>query len=338
MPYFRRGSLSQLSLDAIRLKDAIRQILEALRHLHEQGYIHRDIKPAHVLVRNGVGEPLDLVVADYGLISLKNPVSFCGSKGYMAPEIARNGGLPKAQASPYLKTVDVYALGMLILKTLGISIPKIEISNRRSFKNNIKSLVDDGLDECNPDDTERRGALLTADRMLQYDPETRPSVDECLRLPWLIRWTDTLPLMRISRTPSNRSMIDSLSNLSMAHPVKNWWNSTPRLGSPEQQTQEHKRASGRYEFRKRNQTERYKPISSSEKYKVQKNRFNPQPTPRAITKKDQKIRRSDDLRALENSRSGNAGVTFQYLKLKNGQKISRDAPTLLSWDKMELSD
>lgn len=338
MPYFHRGNLGQLSLDSTQLRDGIRQILEALRHLHEQGYIHRDIKPANDLVRNRAGEPLDLVVADYGLISLNNPVSFCGSRGYMAPEIARNGGIPKSQARLYHKTVDIYALGMLILRTLGISIPQIEISNRRSFKNNIKSLVDDELDGCDPEDTERRGALLTAGRMLEYDPESRPSIDECLRLSWLSRSTATPPAIQLSRTPSTRLLIDSHPSLSIAKSVKDWWKSTPRAESPEQQVQEQRRVSGRYKLRKRNQTERHIPNSTSNKYKVQKRRYNPLLTPRPTPKRDGKARKSDDSPALKNSKSDNAGVTLPNLQSKQSHEVPQDATTLLSWDKMELSD
>ncbi len=339
MPYFHRGNLGQLSLDSSQLKDGIRQILEALRHLHEQGYIHRDIKPANVLVRNRVGDPLDLVVADYGLISLSNPVSFCGSRGYMAPEIVRNGGIPKSQGRLYHKTVDIYALGMLILRTLGISTPQVEIMNRRIFKNNIKSLVDDGLDECNPEDSERRGALLTADRMLQYDPETRPSIDECLRLPWLSRSATTPPAaIQLSRTLSNRSLIDSHPDTSMAKPFKDWWNSDPRTQSPEPQVQEQRQFSGRYKPRKRNQTQQPVPISTPNKHKVQKRRYNPLLTPGPTPKRDRKAQKSGDSPALKASKSENAGVTFPNLQLKKSHEVSQDANTLLSWDKMELSD
>ena len=46
MPYCSRGSLADLEPDPTELKDAIRQILEALRYLHEHGFIPRKSNPA----------------------------------------------------------------------------------------------------------------------------------------------------------------------------------------------------------------------------------------------------------------------------------------------------
>lgn len=43
-----------------------RELSSALRYVHELGIVHRDIKPENVLVRSL--EPLDLVLADFGLV------------------------------------------------------------------------------------------------------------------------------------------------------------------------------------------------------------------------------------------------------------------------------
>ncbi len=56
-------------------------MLQALRHLLERGRLYRDIKPANTLVRNDDGKFLDLVVADYGLMSIEIPVSVLEGRG-----------------------------------------------------------------------------------------------------------------------------------------------------------------------------------------------------------------------------------------------------------------
>jgi len=270
LPYCTHGHLGRLSLNSNQLRDAIRQILEALRHLHEQNYIHRDIKPANILVRSSPEESLDLAVADYGLVSLKNPRTFCGSESYMAPEIWNNGLLPKSEWHLYCKAVDIYALGILILRMLGIIVPKESITTRTIFKTHVKSLIYDEMKGCDSDDTERRDALLIADRMLQYNPESRPSVDECLRLPWLYQFSSPPLALGLSRTPLNRPMVDSPTNPPVAHPTKDWWSSTQGTTSSEQQGQKEKQTRDRHHLRRRKQTEQLQSNSGSDKYKIQK--------------------------------------------------------------------
>lgn len=324
LPYCIYGHLGQLSLNSNQLRDAIRQILEALRHLHEQNYIHRDLKPTNILVRNGPEEHLDLAVADYALVSLENPRTFCGSKPYMAPEIWSNNDLEESERILYCKAVDIYALGILILRMLRIAVPKVNTTTRTIFMTHVKSLVSNEMDECDSGDTERRDALLMADRMLQYDPENRPSVDECLRFPWLYHFTAAPLALGLSRTPSNRPMVDSPSNPAVARRTKDWWSSTQCTTSSEQQGQKEKQTRDRRLNKRRKQPEQSQPSSSSDKYKIQKRRRNPLPTPRSTPKRDQK--------------SEGSIVNSPNLRSGKSDEISQDGITLLSWDKMEMSD
>jgi hypothetical protein len=70
---------------------AMRETAEALDFLHAEGVHHRDIKPANILLLKG-----HVKVADFGLARpLKGEQSvvnatFCGTPGYMAPEVWEN--------------------------------------------------------------------------------------------------------------------------------------------------------------------------------------------------------------------------------------------------------
>lgn len=67
-----------------RIQTVFKGVLSALVYIHQQNYVHRDIKLSNLLVKEG-----DCVkICDFGLVAkmgepLKN---FCGTVGYLAPE------------------------------------------------------------------------------------------------------------------------------------------------------------------------------------------------------------------------------------------------------------
>ena len=318
MPYFHRGSLRRNPPRLPELKEAIRQILEALRHLHERGQIHRDIKPDNVLVRSEKDQPLDLVIADYGLISLDNPVSFCGSPGYAAPEIVRNGDLEGGQRHRYSANVDVYALGMMILDILGIAVPKMWIQNRKIFNGHISAPIAEQLDACDPENIERYGALSTVESMLRFDPSDRPSAEDCLRLPWFSGPVGT-PL---AAKPSNSSVVIAQPGPQTVGP-ETWWHSNSRKVAPAQQ------GGGRYDLRKKRQTERHDPLSAPRKNRIQKKQHE-LPTPRLTP---DRRKRTQDSEIFISERSSLATSPS-----KPDHLVTQEPRDLLSWDKMELTE
>ncbi len=99
-------------LNWARTVDIFSQILDAIGYAHEQGCIHRDLKPKNVIVRPD-GRAL---VTDFGLARLtQGEVTqtdmLLGTAGYLAPEVYAAG----AQAGP---RSDIYALGMTLYKML----------------------------------------------------------------------------------------------------------------------------------------------------------------------------------------------------------------------------
>jgi tRNA A-37 threonylcarbamoyl transferase component Bud32 len=97
----------------------VREAAEAIAHAHEHGVLHRDVKPANILV-SAEGKAL---VADFGLGRAEDPdlreagrvtVSgdVMGTPSYMAPEIM-TGGLKRVDAR-----CDVYSLGATLYEAL----------------------------------------------------------------------------------------------------------------------------------------------------------------------------------------------------------------------------
>jgi tRNA A-37 threonylcarbamoyl transferase component Bud32 len=97
-------------LDYPLAAEYIRQAAEGLAHAHEAGLIHRDVKPANLLVdRKGVVKLLDLGLArftgeEYASLTVANDENVLGTADYLAPEQALDSHGVDARA-------DIYSLG-----------------------------------------------------------------------------------------------------------------------------------------------------------------------------------------------------------------------------------
>ncbi|MFD8635065.1 serine/threonine-protein kinase [Streptomyces sp. NPDC059533] len=144
-------------------------LLGALGAAHERGVLHRDVKPANVLIEAGTGRA---VLTDFGIARLAGATTiseagaFVGSPEYTAPERMKG-----AEAGP---AADLWSLGVLLCTAVTGESP----FHRDSIGGILHAVV---FDEIEP--PARLGPLRPVVRgLLERDPELRLGGPEAVRL------------------------------------------------------------------------------------------------------------------------------------------------------------
>jgi tetratricopeptide (TPR) repeat protein len=148
-----------------RLRDVLRQLIDAVSSLHAAGTLHCDLKPPNLLVRAD-GR---LVLLDFGLahaVSEQTDTPTAGTRAYAAPERLR--GDPASEAS------DWYSAGMLVHQLL------TGISMQGESSGLVERSVPDALQPTPAFTATGLQAELVelCSRMLDDDPERRPKAPE----------------------------------------------------------------------------------------------------------------------------------------------------------------
>jgi hypothetical protein len=144
-------------------------VLATLAHAHRAGVVHRDVKPANILIA-GRGRAL---LSDFGVARLSGESgltlagSVVGTVAYMAPEQAR--GEPAGPAS------DVYSACLVVYEGLTgsnpVAAPSPAVTARRAASGAVPPLA-----RARPDLPP--GLCRAVDAGLRHDPASRPGADE----------------------------------------------------------------------------------------------------------------------------------------------------------------
>ncbi|WP_328612623.1 protein kinase [Amycolatopsis sp. NBC_00355] len=157
--------------EPVPVDDAIRvgaQISSALAGAHRVGIVHRDVKPANILVSDdGTAKITDFGISRaIGDVKLTATGEIAGTPAYLAPEIARGEDASFA--------ADVFSLGATLYAAVEGSTPY------GTADNPIALLYKASSGEIEPPvKAERLTPLLL--RMLAPEPDDRPSMDEVER-------------------------------------------------------------------------------------------------------------------------------------------------------------
>jgi len=98
------------------IRNVIKQILQAVMHIHSIGVVHRDIKPANVFIISQPGPTMQLVLGDFGFARYSNNYvlmtkDFAGTGDFMAPEVL-SALKSKGHIKYNLKKADMWAVGV----------------------------------------------------------------------------------------------------------------------------------------------------------------------------------------------------------------------------------
>lgn len=137
------------------------QVAGALAFSHQQGIVHRDVKPENILIAGATGDALPgqirAYLADFGIAqdtgesSLTTSNAVFGSVAYLSPE--RGAGHPATPAS------DVYALGVVLFEML---------AGRRPFEGD------------SPVSTVMAHTTLPVPSVRSFNPAVSPALDEVI--------------------------------------------------------------------------------------------------------------------------------------------------------------
>jgi len=176
------------------------QMLDAVRHMHDKKVIHRDLKLGNIFL----GKGNEVKIGDFGLACKllfdgERKKTLCGTPNYIAPEVldGKNG---------HSYEVDTWSIGV-VLYTCLVGKPPFETQDVKSTYKLIKANSYSFPERLEISEVAKR----LVRRILQSNPEMRPTVDEVLNDEFFLG--EGLALIR-ANPPSAAAPPSSSSSLS----------------------------------------------------------------------------------------------------------------------------
>ena len=164
----------------------IKNIMEGVGYLANNGIIHRDLKPENIMFRKE-NDMNSLVLCDFGLAKENIGNSFlekkCGTLIFMAPEVIMR--------RPYDSLVDIWSIGIIMYI--------LESGGRHPFYNSAmrsRKFIDliNEKSQINFPDSFPEIARNFFLKLCKYEPFFRYDINRALNHPWIARINQRIPL------------------------------------------------------------------------------------------------------------------------------------------------
>lgn len=156
------------------------QLCEGLEHAHQNGYIHRDLKPDNILFSKGIPK-----LGDFGIARLVDPTDtrsyntsdgvVIGTLAYMSPEEADQALNAKNDFQPTIQ-FDLYAVGVILYEGLTGKLPIKPIKNGNGINTlaTLRRIVQDAPEPiCRLNPTINPLLAASVMSLLEKDPYER---------------------------------------------------------------------------------------------------------------------------------------------------------------------
>lgn len=155
----------------------LNQILDAIKHCHSAGVVHRDVKPENILL----DQDFNIKLTDFGFAKILQPgerlYEVCGTPGYLAPELLKAGMVEQHECDGYGFEVDIWACGVVLYTMLAGFPPFWHRKQLTMIRQIMEGKFSFSSSEWNDVSSSPKDLIS---KMLVVDHKQRLTVNQCL--------------------------------------------------------------------------------------------------------------------------------------------------------------
>lgn len=162
-------------------------LISALSHVHSKRIIHRDVKPANIMVKTRSDKAIIGVLGDFGISREADDIPCVGgTRSYRAPE--------SDTETPKTALVDVWSLGVVIMEySFGLPVEPKPFKVKLFTQSVNECIMQQGSNVKQEEDRPREKLHSVLTMMLVLEQEERSSAKQCLA-----RWKEQREISEIS--------------------------------------------------------------------------------------------------------------------------------------------